>query len=141
MRLEYPLIEAEVARRHVAEWWCRRPAPAPGRRRRWRRAWAGGPTWSPRWRTGSNTIGLLHADATASGRTVDALDAEVVGSYAEGLSGVFERAVLRHTLELHRAELQRRGAVDRRAAEPARRCRRVDEPTPRARRRRGWWSR
>jgi DNA-binding NarL/FixJ family response regulator len=29
----------------------------------------------------------------------------VVGRYAEELAGVFERAVLRHTLELHRAEL------------------------------------
>jgi DNA-binding NarL/FixJ family response regulator len=50
-------------------------------------------------------IGLLHADATRSRRLVGALDAEVAGRYAEELSGVFERAVLRHTLELHRAEL------------------------------------
>jgi LuxR family transcriptional regulator, regulator of acetate metabolism len=54
---------------------------------------------------GGDAIGLLHADATRRGRTVDALDSEVVGRYAEELAGVFERAVLRHTLELHRAEL------------------------------------
>jgi DNA-binding NarL/FixJ family response regulator len=52
------------------------------------------------------TIGLLHADAAFSGRTLDGLDAEVVDKFAQGLSGVLERAVLRHTLELHRAELQ-----------------------------------
>ena len=33
----------------------------------------------------------------------------MAGKFAEGLSGVFERAVLRHTLELHRAELQSAG--------------------------------
>jgi hypothetical protein len=52
------------------------------------------------------TIGLLHADATFSGRELDALDVEVAAKFAEGLSGVLERGVLRHTLELHRAELQ-----------------------------------
>ena len=52
------------------------------------------------------TVGLLHADAGAGGRELDALDAEVAGSFAEGLSGVFERAVLRETLRLHRHELQ-----------------------------------
>ena len=40
------------------------------------------------------------------GRAVDEIDAEVVGKFTQGLSGVLERAVLRHTLELHRAELQ-----------------------------------
>jgi DNA-binding NarL/FixJ family response regulator len=52
------------------------------------------------------TVGLLHADAGAGGRELDALDAEVAGSFAEGLSSVFERAVLRETLRLHRHELQ-----------------------------------
>ena len=52
------------------------------------------------------TIGLLHADAEGSGRPVDEIDAEVVAKFTQGLSGVLERAVLRHTLELHRAELQ-----------------------------------
>ena len=54
---------------------------------------------------GGETIGLLHADATASARAVDELDPEVAARYAESSPGVFERAVLRHTLELHRAEL------------------------------------
>src|SRR5205823_5374662 len=44
------------------------------------------------------TMGLVHADTTAGGRRLDELDAEVAGSFAEGLSGVFERAVLRETL-------------------------------------------
>jgi LuxR family transcriptional regulator, regulator of acetate metabolism len=49
------------------------------------------------------TIGLVHADD--GDRELDALDREVVTRFAVGLSGVLERAVLRHTLELHRAEL------------------------------------
>jgi DNA-binding CsgD family transcriptional regulator len=53
---------------------------------------------------GGETIGLLHADL-GSQRRLDALDAEVAGRYADGLAGVLERAVLRHTLGLHRAEL------------------------------------
>ena len=49
------------------------------------------------------TIGLVHADD--GDRQLDELDREVVARFAVGLSGVLERAVLRHTLELHRAEL------------------------------------
>jgi DNA-binding CsgD family transcriptional regulator len=51
-------------------------------------------------------VGLLHADATASGRTIDQLDVEVVAVFSEGLGGVFERAVLRETLQLHARELR-----------------------------------
>jgi LuxR family transcriptional regulator, regulator of acetate metabolism len=57
-----------------------------------------------------HTVGLLHADAPATGRALDALDAEVASRYTEGLSGVFERAVLREMLQLHHHEL--RSAVD-----------------------------
>ena len=53
-----------------------------------------------------NTVGLLHADASASGRALDALDVEVAEQFTEGLTGVFERAVLRDTLRRHREELQ-----------------------------------
>jgi DNA-binding CsgD family transcriptional regulator len=52
------------------------------------------------------TVGLLHADAASSGRTLDSLDVEVTAGYTEALAGVFERAVLRDTLRLHRHELQ-----------------------------------
>ncbi len=38
------------------------------------------------------------------------LDAEVASRYAEGLAGVFERAVLREMLQLHHHEL--RSAVE-----------------------------
>ncbi len=104
IRLEYPLLEYEVARRHapevvvVSEAGARTPAPL---------------AQSLGWQSytvaalavGNSAIGLLHGDAIHSGRTVDSLDAEVVNRYADELAGVFERAVLRHTLELHRAEL------------------------------------
>jgi DNA-binding NarL/FixJ family response regulator len=53
------------------------------------------------------TIGLVHADD--GDRELDELDREVVREFAIGLSGVLERAVLRHTLELHRAELSAAG--------------------------------
>jgi LuxR family transcriptional regulator, regulator of acetate metabolism len=53
-----------------------------------------------------NTVGLLHADASASDRPLDALDVEVAEQFTEGLAGVFERAVLRATLRRHREELQ-----------------------------------
>ena len=49
------------------------------------------------------TIGLVHADD--GDRELDQLDREVIARFAVGLSGVLERTVLRHTLELHRAEL------------------------------------
>ena len=104
IRLEYPLLEYEVARGHktevvsVAKAGARTPA-----------ALARSLGWASyvvvALVVGSTTIGLLHADATGSGREVDALDGEVAGRFAEELAGVCERAVLRHTLELHRAEL------------------------------------
>jgi DNA-binding CsgD family transcriptional regulator len=56
------------------------------------------------------TVGLLHGDAFVSGRRLDALDVEVASLYAEGLAGVFERAVLREMLQLHHREL--RSAVE-----------------------------
>jgi LuxR family transcriptional regulator, regulator of acetate metabolism len=104
MRLEYPLLEYEVARHKAAQVVIVREAGArtPG-------ALAEALGWDSyavaALSVGGDAIGLLHADATRTGRPVDALDGEVVGRYAEELAGVFERAVLRHTLELHRAEL------------------------------------
>ncbi len=102
--LEYPLVEYEVARAHapavvrVDDAGARTPA-ALARSLGWRSYAVAALV------VGTTTIGLVHADAMHSGRTVDSLDGEVAGRYAEELAGVFERAVLRHTLELHRAEL------------------------------------
>jgi LuxR family transcriptional regulator, regulator of acetate metabolism len=104
MRVEYPLLEYEVARENIArvvvvrEAGARTPGPL-ARTLGWESYAVAALS------IGGELIGLLHADATRRGRTVDALDGEVVGRYAEELAGVFERAVLRHTLELHRAEL------------------------------------
>jgi LuxR family transcriptional regulator, regulator of acetate metabolism len=52
------------------------------------------------------TVGLLHADRSREDREVDAVDLELIGQFAEGLGDVFDRAVLRETLERHRSELQ-----------------------------------
>jgi LuxR family transcriptional regulator, regulator of acetate metabolism len=104
IRLEYPLVEYEVAKRQTAE--VVMVASAGARTPRPLADVLGWESYvvAPLVAAGE-TIGLLHADATCGGRRVGALDAEVAGRYAEELSGVFERAVLRHTLELHRAEL------------------------------------
>ncbi len=102
--LEYPLLEYEVARDRSAR--LVDVAEAGGRTPR---SLAAGLGWSgyavAALSTGADTIGLLHADYDDSRRTLDAIDLEVVAAFADGLSGAFERAVLRHTLALHRAEL------------------------------------
>ncbi len=54
----------------------------------------------------SETVGLLHAARSLGDRELDAVDLELVGQFAEGLGEVFDRAVLRETLERHRSELQ-----------------------------------
>ncbi len=109
IRLEYPSIEDEVARSHRTEIVQARATRSRA---------AGRLSELLRWETylvtalvvQGQTVGLLHADATASGRTLDSLDAEVASRYADGLAGVFERAVLREMLQLHHHEL--RSAVE-----------------------------
>jgi DNA-binding CsgD family transcriptional regulator len=119
IRLVYPLVEAEVTRRRDVVLLTGpegRGSPAGGR----------GSATDVRGRAPDElaqtlglrsyvvaaltaqdeAIGLVHADAGLTGRGLDELDVEVVAKFAQGLSGVLERAVLRHTLELHRAELQ-----------------------------------
>ena len=107
--LEYPSIEDEVARRQGVQ-------IVSARDRRGRAA--GRLTALMGWDTyvvaaitiQGSVVGLLFGDATATGRVVDSLDAEVAARYAEGLAGVFERAVLRELLQLHHQEL--RAAVE-----------------------------
>jgi DNA-binding CsgD family transcriptional regulator len=104
IRLDYPLVEAEIVRRRGVE-----IVSAGGGRPRARSPLPealGGSYVVAALTAQGESIGLLHAGAPGAGRPMDAIDAEVAGAYAEGLSGVFERAVLRHTLALHRAELQ-----------------------------------
>lgn len=103
--LDYPLIEADVARRrtparvNVASARSRTPAPLTAAF-----GWTGylvAPI-----AVDGNVIALIHADATASGRLLDALDEEVLSRFCDGLAAAFERAVLRDTLRRHRTELQ-----------------------------------
>ena len=105
LALEYPLIENEVAAQQRVEIVDvdrsrARAAPAFTAVLRWS-SYVVAPL-----AVHDKTVGLLHADAEASGRALDVIDAEVAGSFADGLSGVFERAVLRETLRLHRHELR-----------------------------------
>jgi DNA-binding CsgD family transcriptional regulator len=107
--LEYPSIEDEVARHPRTE-----IVDARAARSRAARGLTEVLGWEEYVVTAlvvqGNTVGLLHADAgvsrTPGGRPLDALDAEVAARYAEGLTGVFERAVLREMLQLHRHELR-----------------------------------
>jgi LuxR family transcriptional regulator, regulator of acetate metabolism len=108
-RLEYPSVEDEVARRQRTEI-VRARAPRSRAARRLVEVldWDGYVVTALV--VQGQTVGLLHADAAAAGRAPDALDAEVASRYAEGLVGVFERAVLREMLQLHHHELH--SAVD-----------------------------
>jgi DNA-binding CsgD family transcriptional regulator len=107
--LEYPSIEDEVARRPRTEIVA---AHAPRSRAARRLVDALG--WEEYVVTAlvvqGQAVGLLHADAPGMDRSLDSLDAEVATRYAEGLAGVFERAVLREMLQSHHHEL--RSAVD-----------------------------
>ena len=103
--LEYPSIEHEVARRQRPE-----IVQARGTRSRAARRLSEVLGWDGYVVAAvvvqGNTVGLLHADAPATGRSLDALDVEVASRYAEGLAGVFERAVLREMLQRHHHELR-----------------------------------
>ena len=109
--LEYPSIEDEVTRRPRTEIVDVRAARSRAARRLTEVL-----GWEAYVVTAlvvqGSTVGLLHADAgpASGGRALDALDAEVAARYAEGLTGVFERAVLREMLQLHHHEL--RSAVE-----------------------------
>jgi LuxR family transcriptional regulator, regulator of acetate metabolism len=103
--LEYPLIEDEVASHHAVE-----IVDAGSSRARAAPRLAAVLNWESYVvapiAVHGKTAGMLHVDASLSGRPLDLVDAEVAGSFAEGLSGVYERAVLREALQLHRHELQ-----------------------------------
>lgn len=103
--LEYPLIEDEVARRPHVE-----IVSVSASRSRTAGRLAEILGWDSyvvaALTVHGTTVGMLHADSTVSGRPLDQLDADVAALYTEGLAGVFERAVLRETLQGHRQELQ-----------------------------------
>src|SRR5207249_4249644 len=102
---DYPLIDAEVA---LALGSAVVDVPASGRRSS--RVLAELLGWTSyvvvALTLGGHTIGLLHADATLSGRAVDHRDEELASVYADGLTGALERAALRQTLRRHREELR-----------------------------------
>jgi DNA-binding CsgD family transcriptional regulator len=105
--LEYPTVEDEVARRPRTE-----IVDARAARSRAARGLTEALGWEEYVVTAlvvqGNTVGLLHADAgpVSGAVALDPLDAEVAARYAEGLTGVFERAVLREMLQLHHHELR-----------------------------------
>jgi LuxR family transcriptional regulator, regulator of acetate metabolism len=101
--LEYPSVEAEVVRHHRVEIVAvdaagARAAPRLAEVLGWRSYAVGAVA------VHGATVGMLHAAATA--RALDAVDAEALARFADGLAGVLERAILRDTLRSHRRELQ-----------------------------------
>ncbi len=106
VRLGYPLVEEELARRQGVE------IVSVGARSDAR--WASVLGWESyavaTVALGGTTVGFVHADAHLSERALDEIDRETLAGYAEGLAAVFERAVLRGRLRAHRSEL--RSAVD-----------------------------
>jgi DNA-binding CsgD family transcriptional regulator len=107
--LEYPSIEDEVARRQRTEI-VQAQAARSRAARRLREVLSWDSYVVSALVVQGNTVGLLHADAHGTDRELDGLDADVVSRYAEGVAGVFERAVLREMLRLHHQEL--RSAVE-----------------------------
>jgi DNA-binding CsgD family transcriptional regulator len=109
MRLDYPLVEAELAGKQGSA-----VVSLPAAKGRIDSGWAAALGWISyavaTLALGGTTVGLVHADCQTSGRAIDAIDREALETYAEGLAQVFERAVLRGRLRGHRGEL--RGAVD-----------------------------
>jgi LuxR family transcriptional regulator, regulator of acetate metabolism len=105
IRLEYPLIEDEVATHQQVQ-----IVDVGGSRSRAAAALVQAFGWRSyvvaALTVQGSTVGLLHADTAATGRPLDAVDTEVATQFTEGLAGVFERAVLRETLQLHHQELQ-----------------------------------
>lgn len=105
--LEYPSIEDEIVRRQRTE-----VVDARAGRSRALRRLTGVLGWDSYVVAAvvvqGHTVGLVHADAGPGGgeRALDGLDAEVAARYAEGLAGVFERAVLREMLQSHHHELR-----------------------------------
>jgi DNA-binding CsgD family transcriptional regulator len=109
MKLDYPLVEAELVGRQGTE-----VVKLPAAKGRADARWAEALGWESyavaTVALGGSSVGLIHADCHASARAIDAVDREALEAYAEGLAQVFERAVLRGRLRGHRGEL--RGAVD-----------------------------
>jgi LuxR family transcriptional regulator, regulator of acetate metabolism len=105
VKLEYPLLEAELVSRPRAEL-----VDVGSARSRTPLALVETFGWDSyvvaALAVGAHTVALLHADRSASRRPLEALDRELAARFSEGLAGVFERAVLRETLSRHRSELQ-----------------------------------
>lgn len=55
---------------------------------------------------GGEVIGSIHADTTASGRALDALDGDILWSFATGLGEVYETASLRRALRDQQSEMR-----------------------------------
>jgi DNA-binding CsgD family transcriptional regulator len=109
IRLEYPLVEDEVARGQRTQIVQARGARSRGAQRLGEVLGWDSYVVAALVVQGA-TVGLLHGDACLTGRRLDSLDVEIVTRYAEGLAGVFERALLREMLQQHHHEL--RSAVE-----------------------------
>lgn len=104
-RLEHPLIEIELLRRHRASIVTDADAhprvhASSARTMAWR-TYAAAPI-SVR----GEVIGAIHADAGTSDRSLDVLDGDVLWSFAVGLAEAYETAFLRRSLRNQRTEMR-----------------------------------
>lgn len=104
-RLEHPLIEAELLRRrrstivtdaHVHPRVHRPMAATMG----WD-SYVAAPVV-----VRGDVIGVIHADAVVSGRTLDVLDGDVLWAFATGLAEAYETTWLRRSLRRQRSEMR-----------------------------------
>jgi LuxR family transcriptional regulator, regulator of acetate metabolism len=104
IRLEHPIIEADVVRR-------RRATIVSGvdLHPRVHRPTAEVMGWSAYGAAplvvGEEVIGILHADTGTDGRPLDVLDGDVLWAFARGVSDGYETASLRRSLRRHRLEM------------------------------------
>lgn len=105
VRLEYPLVEAELVRRRRPQVVASADPEASGQR-----AFAEVMGWETYVAApivlGGRTVGFLHGDRGSAEPPPGALEREALWRYAEAFAGAFERAVLHRRLRIQRQELR-----------------------------------
>jgi DNA-binding CsgD family transcriptional regulator len=104
-RIEHPLIETDILRRRratiVTDVQAHPRVHGPTARTMGWHTYVAAPIV-----VRGDVIGVIHADAGPSGRTLDVLDGDVLWTFATGLAEVYETASLRRALRRQRTEMR-----------------------------------